>query len=484
MQRIPSPAPINDYVDFREIANWIQSVCKLARYLASHPQCELKALIPAFDEWREDAFASMAAFSEIRQEQTRSGRKLRYTLHMHEFVELSRLHWMIQQQRHKREYDIIATLQPQYLTLKDYETMFCLDFTKQPMWVAIRSTFIHATVSEEEETETDEAARILIAKLTDMWKRPILQYSVSQVHVLIIFLTQYFSASSEYLLVYRLLWKRIAELLIFTQDAETMDVEDMRMAVSNDTFCHNRDFLAFCSAYMIEIDRRVFFGDLFGEMTQMLAPPPEAVQKVFDWISHEVELMSEDTFETTIQATLDESYYFPGDELWFKWKYPNNVYNRGACINQLRPHLSERYFSQKYLSKSAMLKEAYTQHPARLFVLHAVEQMLQRYNPDLKWLDGIKIDSDAIEYQDWKFQGDYFEAPLLVQPMYNYWVYFEKQTFATENIYQTITLWFLILRAQCNCQLFKYDLTESINQIFGDNSQPQQQEEQREGLLI
>jgi len=194
-----------------------------------------------------------------------------------------------------------------------------------------------------------------------------------------------------------------------------------------------------------------------------------------------VDLMSSDNFETLVQSVLDEAYLFPGDELWFKFQWPTNVYNRGACITALRPHLYNQYYSESYLTKAAMLRAAKTQHTARLFVMKTVEQLLQRYNTDLRWCDGVKINNDEIESQDWKMTERI--CPLLIQPMANYWVYWDEHVFETEDIFQSIALWFWIVKRDCKNELFKYDLSETINQIF-PRQQVQQNNAVRQGVLI
>jgi len=268
-----------------------------------------------------------------------------------------------------------------------------------------------------------------------------------------------------------------------THDPQTLDVEEMRMEiVPNEEYAYNRLFLAFCSFYIIQVDRHVFWTQLLRSSPSLKVPDIEQITQYFmTWFTHEVDLMSSDNFETLVQSVLDEAYLFPGDELWFKFQWPTNVYNRGACITALRPHLYNQYYSESYLTKAAMLRAAKTQHTARLFVMKTVEQLLQRYNTDLRWCDGVKINNDEIESQDWKMTERI--CPLLIQPMANYWVYWDEHVFETEDIFQSIALWFWIVKRDCKNELFKYDLSETINQIF-PRQQVQQNNAVRQGVLI
>lgn len=456
------PPPMDSF-EFKEIAKWMQTICALSQYLqtAAISSGELNAL---YKVWRQEAFSNMASYSEIRLASLPDGRSVQYTFHMHIFTELSRIHWQLMNQAHAREIGILNTISPESVTAENYETLYCLHYTRNPMWIDIRASYIEAALSKGED-ETDVNARQLNDKLIELWNTPIVKFNQSQAYALLLFLTQQMICDEEFMKVHRLLWKRIAELCLYTHDGTVLDMGNMRQEVQPGEFSHNRLFLAFCSFYIIQIDRRVFWTQLLRQMQHIQESNLEQITSYFmNWFSREVELMSADNFESVIQNVVDEAYDFPGDERWFKFQWPTNVYNRGACITALRPHLYSQYYSETYLTKTAMIRAAKTQHPARLFVLKTVEQLLQRYNTDLRWCDGVKINNDEIESQDWKMTERV--CPLLIQTMANYWLYWDDHVFETEDIFQSIALWFWIVKRDCGSELFKYDLSETINQIF------------------
>lgn len=449
------PAIIN--FDYAEIAHWMNVVRNLTK--RDLPTEQTQRL---YDVWRQECFSNMATYSEFRTASLPDGRTVTYTFHMHVFVELCRMHWKLTNMIHQGERLRLERMLPENVTRELWEVYFSLSMTTNPMWIELRSTYVTASQTEGED-ETDVLSKQINDKLIILWKKPILEYTQSEAYTVLLFLTQQMICDAEFTKVFRLLWKRMAEMCMYTYDSSVLDMPDMRLQVGADEWTHNRDFLAFCSIYIIQVDRRVFWTNTLSKLPRIDFPAGITAQFT-SWFIAEVELMSDDNFETIVHDLLDEAYLFPGDPDWFRFHWPTAVYNRGACITLLRPHLYNLYYSETYMTKKAMIRAAKTQHLARLFVLKTVEQVLQRYHNDLRWCDGIKINNDDIESQDWKFTESV--APLLVQPISNYWVYWQEEVHQTEDIFESVALWFWLLKNDCNSELFKYDLSGVIDEMF------------------
>ena len=450
-----------------ELAAWVHE--QLVDVVERGADGDTVALKAHFKRWLRHSMENMAVYSEIR-----FVGGLPSTLHMHLFAELSRMHLLSNYAAMRGERRMLESHAREDLSLEYYEIGFSLALTRHDMWMEIRDSYVARAQSESEENEVQMQARETEANLAQMWKRPLMEYKQSEVMVLLIFLSQQlFSAPStdagamgEFTRVHRLCWARCAELIVQFHPNTVLDVEAMRAVspVSPGEYHHTRNFWAMASFYVMNIERHLFVWDLMQQLRVPVEPQHlEMGERLRGVVKRWLDDAGEDTLITILQKQMDEAYDFPGDAKWFRFLYPDRVFTRGACIAALRPHLYAAYFSETYLTCDAAIRASRTQHTARLSMLHAVELMLQRYHPNLKWLDGVKIENGSMEGELWKFETEL--CPLLFQPVSNYWVYWRDKVYASDDVFVSMALWFHLLMRDCGGQFHKYDLTQAISDM-------------------
>ena len=456
----------------QQLATWVH--VQLVEVIEKGAEGDLNVIKAHFKHWLRHAMDNMAVYSEIRHA---AGSP--YTLHMHLFAELSRLHLLLNYSTMRGERKMLESHAREDLSLEYYEIGFSLALTRHDMWTEIRDSYMARAQSKSEENEVQMQARETEASLAQMWKKPLMEYKQSEVMLLMSFLSQQLYtapsadavAMAEFRRIHRLCWVRCAELIVELLHPETvLDVPEMRTAApaGEHGYYHNRSFWAMASFYVMNVERHLHVWDLMQDRRVAAnAEHLESGARLRDRVQKWLDDAGEDTLETLMQEQLEEAYDFPGDSKWFRFFYPDRVFTRGACIAALRPHLYASYYSETYMTREAMVRASKTQHAARLTMMHAVEMMLQRYHPNLKWLDGVKIENGSLEGELWKFETNL--CPLLFQPVSNYWVYWRDRVYASDDIFVTMALWFRLLMEDCAGMFHKYDFSQAISDLRLDD---------------
>ena len=442
--------------------------------------------------WRVDMVANMAMGREVRREELDKdhfgadergvARKVRYMLNMHVFAELCRMKILLARPGLYRERRNLNHFARDELTCGDYETLYSLKRTTHTMWVEVVQTYgAQAEAEGDDIDESERMAQDMMEQINTMWKCPILEYTQSNVRSLVMFLSQQINqletrsaiAVREFRTVFRLLWVRIAELCAELHSAEVLDDPDMRTANIADPgdgtqlYGYNRDFLAFCTIYMCEMERRIFHYEcLHGNKIHGLpGNTSELGERAFAWIERVVMMIPDDSMDTILESIADDGYHYVGDDEWFEYQRgPDEVYSRGACITKFRPHLYKTYFSEEQLNRRTMLINARTKHPARLFIMHVVDEQLRSVVADFHWMNGVRVDSDGIEQTRWKLTEA--TSPMLIQTLSSYWAYDSGCVHVCDDIYETLGVWFWLARARYGGVLHGFNLNAVLDEVL------------------
>lgn len=428
-----------------------------------------------YKAWLEYFCMHMESMREVR-EYIINGRKIRDTLGVHVFTELTRLNYLLQR--------------PRLMVDMFEEEMFSLEHTRHPSWLSIVNTFdISAQYEEKEDKDQEVESRLVMLK--SLWKRPVLFYTQAQAQMVVLFLTQQlnevrFDSLVEYRQVFDWLWIRLAQLQMEAHNETVLDEPDMRLCLQTNTpdqsviYAANRDFGVFVTYYMGEVARRFFYYELLSKRLILFQPSILGADRVqsFDlkkqtarckaWVAHIIEYFADEAFTDLYTETCNESYGFVGDDAWFKYRFPLKVHTRAACLEEMRPHLYRRFFSEARASKASVLASVETSHIARFFVLKAISQYMQikMAGTNMNWYRGVVIHSNDIYMSTYNLQAGM--APLLLQVFSIHWAYWGGRVWKSDNLYESIACWFFLLRKHYRCRLFdEYDLTSFVLDAIG-----------------
>ncbi len=146
-----------------------------------------------FQAWQLNLIGNMESMREIRhyslkvvhfgEDEHGHPKKLKNTLGMHVFFEMTRLFGLMNRPRLLEEMDTIATIPAEHLAPKDnYDMLMSLSDTKHPIWISIFGTYDISALYKEKEAKDDEVEAALV-KIKSMWSRPIMEYSQSEVRL-------------------------------------------------------------------------------------------------------------------------------------------------------------------------------------------------------------------------------------------------------------------------------------------------------------
>jgi hypothetical protein len=445
------------------------------RTFMSEPR-EREKIQKLFDTWLEYFIIHMEPMREI-QIFVIDGKKVRTTLGIHVFTELTRLNLLLQR--------------PRLMVDLYEEEMQSLENTHHPSWIQIVESFdITSQYEEKEEKDAEVEHRLLVMK--DLWKKPILSYTQVQVQMVILFLTQQLNevrsdSILEFKAVFEWLWIRVAQLQVEPHDISVLDDPEMRITLKESLFAANREFAAFVTFYMGEINRRFFYFNMLSKRKIVNTFPRLEEQKLVcqKWIEHVIGFFAEEAFTDVYTDSCNESYSFAGDDVWFKYRWPLKVHSRAACLAELRPHLYRRFFSESRASRISVLNSIQTSHVARFFVFKAISQYIQIKMggaSDVKWYNGVVKHNDDIHMSTYNLRAGL--APFLLQVFSTYWAYQGGYVWRSDDFYETLVVWFNILREKYNSTLFDHDLTAFVDAAIGPKERQRESNEREERIPL
>lgn len=445
-----------------------------------------------FEKWHDAFMDQIEQAREIRCYKLKVGPEktvtLRTTIGVDIFYELTRLYYLKHRTTLIVEEDNLRNYSHDELGgAENYTLLFSLErHTQHRCWVGIVNSFEVPAKADEPPEDHVVAQK---QKVDALWRKPIMQFTQSEVRLLIMFLSQMMNelpaaAVPEFKRVFHICWLRVAALSREHWEPEVLDddaydptqnaYKPLRRQQANGLYSVNRECLVFYAYYMGEMMRRLHHYDMLvrfpiaetaalGEdyLRQLRASTEEWVQRV-------VNTIPDDAFDEMYDKMKSDGYSFLGaDDMWFSYFYPTKTCNRNTTITVLRPHLHARFFSEMQVTKESVLKMArIDNYTARLFVFRAIQEFLHVRIQRCKWMDSVVISSEGIEMSDDLLsEPDSQPAPVLLQVLASFWPYYCGCVHQTDDLYEQIGLWFWLLREHYNSTLFDVDLTEFVNQI-------------------
>lgn len=447
---------------------------KLSRYTRQHLQriwqtgepvkdVRLKAqLFTLFREWQRTMLENAPTLNEIK----RYGEELRVNVNAAIFAEVSRIHFVLHYEQLNKEQSTLLDRKfgPLEEDHRAMTTLFSMASTKASFWTSIP---LGDTLK---------------------WETPIMKYSQQEVVTLVMTLCDilndlgsiasnditlpYEDSAQDYLELVTALMTRNAVFL--SQKAfpgDTLNVEDMRQEVREGYYSVNTDYLVWCSIYFGQLLRRIYYWENLRENLMEQKPPvtKRHIERCKKFVAKVANQMSEDAYEDCYLGTCEESYDVPGDEEWFAYRFPSKQSARGNILYDLRPDLNKRYWKAAHVTVSTILNSSlmdqprYYGHTSYLFVLNVMNSYFKTRN--IAWRNACVVDNGGIEMSSWKLSRP--QCPIILQVFSRYWVYNDAEYYPTDNIYETLAMWFVLLRDEYDSCLFGTDMTDIIKQILG-----------------
>lgn len=285
------------------------------------------------------------------------------------------------------------------------------------------------------------------------WKKPILQYGQGDIMNGLLMLTEKIDQLSVESIKET---QKVLELL-YTRNG--MFIEEENMICDAIGFVHengkhpNRDYFTFCAFYFHAVQRRLYYADLIPCKIQRPHGLPEgSIERCKAWV--ETTLCGNiegEVYEKTYYKSCNEGYVFPGDLEWFTYRYPDLPQDQIAPILEcFRKGMAKKYFSEFRISLQTLLasvdQDTHTGHCARLFLINIIDDYMKNHL-DFKWKNVVVIDNEMIERstEDMIYE-EQLEAPLLIQQFSRYCVYNDSGIYTCDNFYETLTIWFYLIK--------------------------------------
>lgn len=468
----------------------LESIEALGRFTTrclQQNELDVESIRKVYIAWREAYIVNSEALKEVHQHTLQKevfglddkgySFKLKCTIGTSVFNELCRLYALLHYKTVCEEQDNVNQYPLEELSTEDYIIFYKLKDTKHDMWISIVNTFEPVVAVAEEGTDKlidDEQVTEQRALLQALWSRPIIDFSLRHVRLMLFFLTQQLneiSCVTEYERVFHVLMIRMGQLMSEEYMATILDDEEMRRPTMDGYYKVNRDFVAFCSFYGGEIMRRLFYHDLLKKncmQTQLNKDERNTLSKgIRAWVRRIIELMPEDAFEDMYNKVAQQGYNFAGDDNWFRYYWPTSkIHSRNACIYELRPHLHKRFCAEGVsCSKQSIINATNPNHLQRLFIFQAIDEYIRIQVPRVKWEEAVIIDNGDIELSEYKLQSNL--APLLFQVLSHHYAYDQGKLHVCSDIYETIGVWFYLVHSRYKNFLFDCDITGVIRSVLG-----------------
>ena len=441
-----------------------------------------------YNEWVKHFVTHLESMREIKHyvlsekhfglDEKGKRKKFKSTNGSHVFLELTRLNYLLHYPQLLEEMDNLSMLGKEEVSETFYLMLHTLKMTKDDSFISIVDSFDITSLLEEKE-DPDEQVEHLRKQINMLWTKPIMEYTQSEVEILILFLTQQINdiktkgghGVEEYRKVFTILWLRVGKFFMEFHSEQILDDPKMRHGPHDTgdpadklTCAPNQRFIGFCFFYMGELIRRFFHYDLLYKNQIPLLPNNLAkmTERTKAWLKRITESLADDAFDDIYQNNMPIAYAFVGDDGWFKFS-ESAVHSRGACIAKFRPHLHKRFFSEAQVTPQSVLSTTKDAYVSRLFVLRSVNEHLKIEIPRLRFMNAAVIMNADIEQSAFTLQSN--KIPVFLQVFSSFWVYDRGRVYVCDDIYEAVALWFWLLHTKYNNHLYDCDLTNFVEKI-------------------
>ncbi len=137
-----------------------------------------------------------------------------------------------------------------------------------------------------------------------------------------------------------------------------------------------------------------------------------------------------------------------------------------------------KFSSERRTSKETVLNTIHSRHISRTFILKMLSNHIYHksaVDAEVQWYDGVVVESTQISSAAYDLESNL--APFLFHVLSHYWPYDQSAVYICDNLFESIAVWFYLLRTRYNDLLFGRDLSQFSSFILGQ--QPQEQQQQR-----
>jgi len=478
----------NKMIDEAEAKGMELEIKATTKISESHIKNKIQYL---YEKWVEHFVTHMEQMREVRHyvlsekhfglDSKGKKKKFKSTNGCHIFLELTRLNYLMHYPQLLEEMDTLSLLNREDVSESFYLMLHSLKMTKDQSFIAISDSFDISALLEEKE-DPDEQVEAMKKQVRELWAKPIMQYTQSEVEILVLFLTQQLNdintregnqGVEEYRKVFIILWLRIGQFFMEFHSEKVLDDHKMRHGPVDTgnpddilTCAPNQRFIGFCFFYMGELVRRFFYYDMLCKNSMRNLPSAAVISSMRErcklWVKRITESLADDAFDDIYQNNLPTAYAFVGDDGWYKFS-ESAVHSRGACIAKFRPHLHKRFFSEAQVTPQSVLSTTKDSYVSRLFVLRSINEHLKIQIPRLRFTNAAVIMNDGIEQSCYALQNN--KLPLLLQVFSSFWAYDGGRVYVCDDIYEAVAVWFWILHKRYNNHLYDCDLTEFVDKI-------------------
>jgi len=366
------------------------------------------------------------------------------SLAMHIFMELSRAHWLLS---YKKLADEKHTILNSAAVLDNVPMqLFSLSNCASEFWQSTDKL----SIFKYGQREVIDALLMMTRRINEM---PFQEDTLDDFRKLV-----------------HILYTRNSVFCCQTCSLAALNVEEMRDELPDGQYVANRDYINLCSIYFNCLFRRLYYFDKLSDNIEVVVLPDDSAECIEHWVEADIcHSLGTEGIEDTYAMACDRSFDFPGDEEWFKYKYPARPSEKGPILDCIRPVQAKMYFSAGMITKDPILAAAHgfrADHQgvsARLFVLMAVDQWFRSVY-GAQWLNAVLINNSDIEISDVKLRKCKF--PCLLQVLTGFWVYSRGKIYPTNNIYQTVYMWFYILQRDYSGKLLQIDLSAQLKTLL------------------
>ena len=356
------------------------------------------------------------------------------------------------------------------------------------MWVLFGAKFIlsfnqiHDEVSELEKKNIMSDDNFIISKkieYVDLDKK-ILSYNQTNIMEAFTYLSERidvvkYEELEELRSIFNVVHIRTCIFFCQNHTPNVLDIMSMRDDLGDDLYHVNTNFKAYCSIYVHSIQRRFFYYDLLHSNFEVNFP--KNIDKIGPFFAETVKnfLGEESIFDTYIDAC-NEAYTYPGDAEWGDYMYPDMNMNTGELIQCLRPSLTNLYYTEDDVKIDRIFEGIGDElNPQKckncaMFVLNALSKYIAVHSNVIDWKTCVVISNEALSSTNAQIKIMNFKFPLIIQYTSRYWVYNlhngKVKIYTTDSIYETVTMWLLILKIFHKSTLLGEDLTDIIDTII------------------
>ena len=527
-------------------------------------ETERRSLQKLYDEWVESFVFGWENFHEIKsytlpREVFGTNKKgiefkLRNTIGMHIFYELSRLRCLVTYKEMMREKRLIFAKQTSELqknaTKRKFKSLFSISATLHSMWGEItqfvenviqnlleekrerekkvsgyidpylislrQKKKVHSEEQKEDEEEIQQM-RNLLEQMQVLYNKPVFQYTQTEIVMALKFLSYYINdiptiaikmpdynldatgktlvttdAVYETRMFFDALFTRNSLFFCEAMTENELNDEDLRTRVivtsdrglekeeeeeeeeeEEDYYQPNRLYTAFTSFYMGVMLRRFYYYDqlkdnrfdLLLDFDLLEEDLNHAAKKLENWLLDIAKKMPEESIMDIYADVCDEVYNFPGDDRFFTFKYPRKVRSTVAYLQWMRPALAKQFHAEGNVSIQSIFSSVHRSHVSRFFIICLLNTYL-KIQRQIKWMGAVLVNNTGFELSSHRLMANI--CPLLVQPLSRYWAYDGGKVYQCDSIYESISIWFLLLKTRYNSKLHGVGLEPFIKIIWPD----------------